>query len=101
MVFFELTWDRVLAHIKYHLTKKNLVYAVTAPTGIAAVLIGGVTMHSFFGVGTGENGINYYLKRRGDFAEVIRKRLTEIDVLIVDEISMVYHPSYLTTTSYT
>lgn len=70
-----------------------MIYAVTAPTGIAAVLVGGVTMHSFFGVGTGKRGLNHYLKSHTDFAEILRKKIGEIDVLIVDEISMVHHPS--------
>ncbi|KAF3279212.1 hypothetical protein TWF132_012085 [Orbilia oligospora] len=79
----------VLAHIKYKLSKDNLVYAVTAPTGIAAVLVQGVTINSFFGLGTGEQGLQHYLRTRGDFSEVIRKKMQETDVLIVDEISMV------------
>ncbi|RVD87572.1 uncharacterized protein DFL_001797 [Arthrobotrys flagrans] len=79
----------VLAHVKYKLAKDNLVYAVTAPTGIAAVLIQGVTINSFFGLGTGEQGLQHYLRTKGAFSEVIRKKMQETDVLIVDEISMV------------
>ncbi|KAK6346446.1 hypothetical protein TWF730_011373 [Orbilia blumenaviensis] len=79
----------VLAHIKYALAKDNLVYAVTAPTGIAAVLIQGVTINSFFGLGTGEQGLQHYLRTKGDFSEIIRKKMQDTDVLIVDEISMV------------
>ncbi|KAK6332196.1 hypothetical protein TWF718_011406 [Orbilia javanica] len=79
----------VLAHVKYRLAKDNLVYAVMAPTGIAAVLIQGVTINSFFGLGTGEQGLQHYLRAKGDFSEVIRKKMQETDVLIVDEISMV------------
>ncbi|KAF3907355.1 hypothetical protein AA313_de0205155 [Arthrobotrys entomopaga] len=79
----------VLAHIKYHLTLNNLVYAVLAPTGIAAVLVQGVTINSFFGLGTGEQGLNHYIRSHGEYSESIRQKLRETDVLIVDEISMV------------
>ncbi|KAJ6256113.1 ATP-dependent DNA helicase PIF1 [Drechslerella dactyloides] len=79
----------VLEHIKYRLSLDHLAYAVTAPTGIAAVLIGGVTIHNFFGIGTGEHGIGYYLRRSGEVSSNIRQKLQETDVLIVDEISMV------------
>ncbi|KAK6525052.1 hypothetical protein TWF281_011968 [Arthrobotrys megalospora] len=79
----------VLAHIKYGLAKDNLVYAITAPTGIAAVLVQGVTINSFFGLGTGEQGLQHYLRTKGELSEIIRKKMQETDVLIVDEISMV------------
>ncbi|EPS40441.1 hypothetical protein H072_5722 [Dactylellina haptotyla CBS 200.50] len=79
----------VLAHVKYHLALGNLVYSVLAPTGIAAVLVQGVTINFFFGLGIGNQGLQYYLRGRGEFSDIIKQRLQETDVLIVDEISMV------------
>lgn len=61
--------------------------AVTSTTGVSAILIGGVTLHSWAGIGLG----------KGEFRKlmaIIRKnraldRWLKTDVLIVDEISMI------------
>ncbi len=66
-------------------TRKNS--AVTASTGVAALLAGGRTVHSFFGVGTGEADIHAYLADR-HFSRA-GPRIREIDVLVIDEISMI------------
>uniref|UniRef100_A0A336MPL2 ATP-dependent DNA helicase PIF1 n=2 Tax=Culicoides sonorensis TaxID=179676 RepID=A0A336MPL2_CULSO len=59
----------------------------TASTGVAACLIGGVTLHSFAGIGSGEGGLQrcYDLASRGSTATAWRK----CKRLIIDEISMV------------
>lgn len=63
------------------------VTMVTASTGSSACLIGGVTLHSFAGIGNGEctveRGIE--LASKTPNAQVWRKCKT----LIIDEISMV------------
>lgn len=63
-------------------------YEVTAPTGAAAENIGGCTVHSLFGIDKRKHvddvtGHVSYLFHKA-------KRLKEIDVLIIDEVSMVY-----------
>ncbi|GAM21820.1 hypothetical protein SAMD00019534_049950 [Acytostelium subglobosum LB1] len=79
----------VLKHIVARLREKHekAVY-VTAATGIAAVNIGGVTLHSFAGIkmghGTPEQLVSKILKSR-----IYTKRWTEAKVLVIDEISMV------------
>jgi len=81
----------ILAHIKYLLHRSGLKFAVTAPTGIAAVLIGGTTIHSFAGVGKGERSVIYYCNRqqnRADKQKKSKNQWEETDVLIIDEISM-------------
>ncbi|CAE6470939.1 unnamed protein product [Rhizoctonia solani] len=61
---------------------------VTASTGIAALNVGGITLHSFAGIGLGESPISDLLmKIRGTKSTYHRWLKTE--VLIIDEISMV------------
>lgn len=62
--------------------------AVTASTGLAACNIGGVTLHSFAGIGLGQEPAEELVKkvRRHNTA---RQRWLRTKVLIIDEISMV------------
>ena len=65
-------------------TNKNV--AVCAPTGVAALNVSGVTIHSLFGFPfgiLGEQDIARHLNRR------TREVLAAIDVLVIDEVSMV------------
>lgn len=59
----------------------------TASTGVAACLIGGTTLHSFAGIGSGEAGLQrcYELASRAASSQIWRK----CKRLIIDEISMV------------
>lgn len=59
----------------------------TASTGVAACLIGGVTLHAFCGIGDGESS----LKRCYELASrpVISQGWRKCKRLIIDEISMV------------
>lgn len=60
---------------------------VTASTGVAACLIGGVTLHSFAGIGAGDHSLkrSIELASRPAAAQTWRK----CKRLIIDEISMV------------
>ncbi|KAB5591226.1 DNA repair and recombination protein pif1 [Ceratobasidium theobromae] len=62
--------------------------AVTASTGIAAVNIGGQTLHSFAGVGLGKAPMELLIKRAKQ-NPLIKLRWLKVKVLIIDEISMV------------
>lgn len=69
------------------LEASGLKVAVTASTGIAATHIGGLTIHSWSGVGT-RNTLT-----RGDLDQIasnerLAKRINKTQVLIIDEISM-------------
>ncbi|MBC9934329.1 helix-turn-helix domain-containing protein [Chitinophaga qingshengii] len=90
-----------LKYIKEH-TKKNTV--VVAPTGVAAINAGGVTMHSFFQLpfgpfipgskrGFGMDGISstdkHSLFRNIRFTNDKKVLLQELELLIIDEVSMV------------
>ncbi|KAF5375013.1 hypothetical protein D9758_000091 [Tetrapyrgos nigripes] len=61
--------------------------AVTAPTGIAGLNIGGCTVHSFAGIGLGkEKALN--LATRIALSQRLRQRWLDVRTLIIDEISM-------------
>jgi ATP-dependent DNA helicase PIF1 len=65
--------------------KKNV--GLTATTGTAAFIIGGQTIHSFLGLGINDSSladIFINIKKHSN----IYKRLVELDVLIIDEVSM-------------
>ena len=68
-----------------HSNKKNI--GLTATTGTAAFIIGGQTIHSFMGLGITDSSladIFINIKKHSS----IYKRLVELDVLIIDEVSM-------------
>lgn len=67
--------------------KKDLVVGVCAPTGVAAVIVGGSTLHSFFGIGLGTGSRSNLLKKVNTNTGA-RTRIDETDVLIIDECSM-------------
>ncbi len=90
-----------LKYIKEHSAKKM---AVVAPTGVAAINAGGVTIHSFFQLPLGSfipsqnnnwqtydgsiNNIHSLLKNMR-MTNARRNLLRELDLLVIDEVSMV------------
>jgi DNA-binding NarL/FixJ family response regulator len=74
-------------YIKY-LKNRKITPVVLAPTGIAASHINGMTIHSFFGLGVKErvnDGLIKFLIKQ----KFIKNRLDRLDVLIIDEVSMI------------
>lgn len=63
--------------------------AVTASTGIAASHIGGTTIHSWSGLGILDNLSSDELRRLGGSERLI-KRYNSIDILVIDEVSMLH-----------
>lgn len=81
-----------LRYITRH-TKKE--YVVLAPTGIAAVNVGGVTLHSFFRIPfkpITPDDPDFHrdrIKQRMKYPDHLIKLIRKIELIIIDEISMV------------
>lgn len=75
----------LLKHIIQQLPRATTY--VTAPTGIAACHIGGVTLHNFAGIGLGNHSVDKLVAniRKGEAG----KRWRSATALVIDEISMV------------
>ena len=67
-------------------TKRTIV---VAPTGVAAINAGGMTVHSFFQLPLSPFVPNAKVRNRFDFSKEKRKIIASMDLLIIDEISMV------------
>lgn len=70
-----------------YLKKHEINVAITASTGIAATHIGGMTIHSWSGIGIKETLTKYDLDKIST-SEYISRRVRKAKVLIIDEISM-------------
>lgn len=78
----------IIADLRKTYARESDRVAVTASTGLAACNIGGVTLHSFGGIGLGKEAVPELVKkiRRNPKAKT---RWLRTKVLIIDEISMV------------
>ena len=70
-----------------YLRRRDVEPAVTASTGIAATHIGGMTIHSWSGIGIKTKLDKYDLDKIAN-SEYIVKRINRTKVLIIDEVSM-------------
>jgi hypothetical protein len=81
-----------LRYVSKHTKKKHVILA---PTGIAAINAGGATLHSFFKLPFHPllpNDTRYdrrHIKETLKYTSAQRKLLREVDLIIIDEISMV------------
>lgn len=79
-----------LKYIRNHCPKQM---AIVAPTGVAAINAGGVTIHSFFQLPLEpffpEPNTKHQLISRLRFNSEKKKILQELEILVIDEISMV------------
>ena len=73
----------LISYLQSKLKHKNIIKL--APTGISAINVQGQTIHSFFGFPSEAlNSKNFYVRN-----EVLLKIIQKLDILIIDEISMV------------
>ncbi len=80
----------IVIKILKHLELMNKI-ALTAPTGVAACNISGMTIHSWAGVGLGTDDVQTLynkLRGRGYVNEDVIKRWKETEILVIDEVSM-------------
>lgn len=71
----------------YQIAKYNKKIGITSTTGISALLFGGSTLHSFTGIGLG-NGSVFSLTQKIQKNGFMRNRWRKLDILIIDEVSM-------------
>jgi ATP-dependent exoDNAse (exonuclease V) alpha subunit len=76
----------LIRHFMHALDSKE--FPILASTGAAAVLLGGRTFHSFFGLGIMDGGAEKTLARVSQDLKVL-KRISKIEGVIIDEISMI------------
>ena len=69
------------------LREHSVTPAITASTGIAATHIGGMTIHSWCGIGIKKSLSSHDLDALADNERVVR-RVRNASVLIIDEVSM-------------
>lgn len=78
----------IIAALRKNYSREPDRVAVTASTGLAACNVGGVTLHSFAGIGLGKEDVPE-LVRKIKKNQKARHRWMRTKVLIVDEVSMV------------
>ncbi len=73
-----------------YLNKNKIKVGITASTGIAATHLGGVTIHSWSGMGIKDRMTPSEIKKMFTKNKAAVKRVQEADVLIIDEVSMLH-----------
>jgi ATP-dependent exoDNAse (exonuclease V) alpha subunit len=76
----------LIRHFMKEMDSKEM--PILASTGAAAVLLGGRTFHSFFGLGIMEGGPDAAYSRASKDARLMA-RLRKVEGVIIDEISMI------------
>lgn len=78
-----------LKHIVSWAQSFQMPIAITASTGISALSIGGSTIHSYLKIGLAQNNPFYlYMGCRGSYPKRF-KELQNLQILIIDEVSMI------------
>ncbi|PBP27870.1 DNA repair and recombination protein pif1 [Diplocarpon rosae] len=78
----------IIAELRKKYMREPDRIAVTASTGLAACNIGGVTLHSFGGIGLGKEEVPVLVKKIRRNAKA-KNRWIRTKILVIDEISMV------------
>lgn len=77
----------VLKKFIKEMKKEHAKIAITASTGIAATHLGGVTIHSWSGIGIKDSIDNRQIKKLAENSSFV-SNITDSDILIIDEVSM-------------
>ena len=81
--------QKFIEWFKANKEKNNKKIYITSTTGLSSILVNGMTIHRFSGIGTGDRDIDYYYDRiKKPFYRSCKGRWIETAVLIIDEISM-------------
>lgn len=75
----------ILSELRQRFSDDPASVVVTASTGSAAYLVGGVTLHRFAGIGIEENNVDLMERKARRYKKIYNKTR----VLIIDEISMI------------
>jgi ATP-dependent DNA helicase PIF1 len=78
----------LIRELRRQLEEKGKTVAVTSLTGMAAVLIGAQTIHSWSGIGIGTRTVDDYFEFIRKCQPKIREAWRTTNILIIDEISM-------------
>lgn len=78
--------NQYIQYLKDH----DVSIGITASTGIAATHMGGVTIHSWSGMGIKDDMNEYDLEELLE-KKYVTKKVQSVSVLIIDEISMLHH----------
>ncbi len=78
----------LLNEIVIYFKQMNIKYGITASTGCAAILINGQTLHSYLGIGLAKKSVDVLYNNACRNRQLYNK-LRNLEVLIIDEISMI------------
>ena len=78
----------LIKRMKEHTEQVKTNIAVTALTGTAAALVNGLTLHSWAGIGLAAGSSEELFQNMRKFRKQHIQRWVDIDILIIDEISM-------------
>ena len=78
----------IIKSIIAYANENNINIAATASTGMAAFLIGGSTIHSYLGIGIAKDPADE-LDKKVNKKFFIANRIKKLQILIIDEISMI------------
>lgn len=79
--------SHMLREVYSHLVAQGVTVAMTATTGVAAVSVGGTTLHSWSGIRLGDKSPEYHYEEiKRNWKNVLKWKKTS--VLLIDEVSM-------------
>ena len=81
-----IDWYKI-NNLTYDVVCNDKSIYITSTTGLSAILINGMTIHRFAGIGIGDKDVTTYYKNIVKIKD-LRHRWRDVKVLIIDEISM-------------